>query len=251
MSVEELNLLIDTDCLNPRLIALIKDGQILKSQAYIQNNHLIPGAIRRHLGEGVTLSVRALHETNPAIAAFCRQLADELGHPTQANCYLTPSGHQGFAHHWDPHITVIIQISGKKTWDLYAPMIPDPVYPQLAWTTVGFTDTQRQYLESHDPDYSITLLPGDVLWIPRGWIHNPYAPEAGAEPSLHLTIGIVQRTFHWVATRLLEEAIHDPPVPQGSSAVRCHPGTGEIGRNLGTSRFVVRQSRSHPGCRRP
>lgn len=225
ISIDYLNRLIDTNCLNPRLISLIKHGQPLNSLEYSKEGHLIRGAVRRHLSGGATLSMRALHETFPSCADICKRLAQELGHPTQANCYLTPIGGQGFAHHWDPHITVIAQIAGEKVWELYAPMVADPVYPQFSWTTVGFTPDQRMYLADNSPDYTVMLRPGDVLWVPRGWIHNPYTPETSPSPSLHVTIGIVQRTFHWLALKLLEASVQNAglrkAIPPGESFRRA------------------------------
>ena len=44
----------------------------------------------RLFADGSTLVLQALHRVWPPILEFCQQLAAELGHPVQANAYVTP-----------------------------------------------------------------------------------------------------------------------------------------------------------------
>jgi len=44
----------------------------------------------------------------------------------------------------------------------------------------------------------ITLEPGDLLYFPRGVVHQGFAPEEGAEHSHHLTISTYQQN-DWAA----------------------------------------------------
>ncbi|MFD5708753.1 JmjC domain-containing protein, partial [Bacillus subtilis] len=202
--------LVDTDCLTARQTVLVKDGQRAATRMYADGDRLQPGMVRAHIEQGYTLSLRRLHETFPAIATFCRTLADELGHPVQANAYRTPPGAQGFRHHWDTHTAVIAQLAGHKVWELYRPLVPDPMSPHQNWGLVGFTDEQKAFLADSVPDRTIALSPGDVLWIPRGWVHNPHAPAGPAGPSLHLTFGVLERSRYWLAEQLLVQAAEDP-----------------------------------------
>jgi lysine-specific demethylase/histidyl-hydroxylase NO66 len=128
-TLDQLELLVDTDCLTPRQTVLVKDGQRAAPSTYVAGERLKPGTVRAHIERGYTLSLRRLHETVPALAAFCHILADELGHPVQANAYRTPPGAQGFRHHWDTHTAAIAQLAGHKVWQLYRPLVPAPLSP--------------------------------------------------------------------------------------------------------------------------
>lgn len=210
LTLDQVERLVDLDCLTPRQTVLVKDGQRVAPSAYVAGERLKPGAVRAHIEQGYTLSLRRLHEIIPALAMFCRTVADELGHPVQANAYRTPPGAQGFRHHWDTHTAVIAQLSGQKVWELYRPLVPDPMSPHQNWGLIGFTDEQKAFLAASAPDQTVTLRPGDVLWIPRGWIHNPHAPAGAADPSLHLTLGVLNRTRYWLAEQLLLQAAEEP-----------------------------------------
>src|SRR3978361_50371 len=54
---------------------------------------------RDRYDEGATLVLQSLHRIHPPVVRFCRELARDLGHATQANAYITPPGNRGF----DPH----------------------------------------------------------------------------------------------------------------------------------------------------
>ncbi|XP_018610592.2 ribosomal oxygenase 2 isoform X1 [Scleropages formosus] len=97
-----------------------------------------------------------------------------------SNIYLTPQESQGLPPHYDDVEVFILQLEGEKHWRLYEPTVP------LA----------REYsLESEErigsPTHDITLKPGDLLYLPRGTIHQADTP-AGATHSTHLTISAYQ-----------------------------------------------------------
>jgi lysine-specific demethylase/histidyl-hydroxylase NO66 len=60
-------------------------------------------------------------------------------------------------------------------------------------------DGRRQILDN--PVLDVVLLPGDMLYIPRGWIHQAVTLPREKEPSLHLTISCMQR---WAWADLME-----------------------------------------------
>ncbi|XP_006899151.1 PREDICTED: bifunctional lysine-specific demethylase and histidyl-hydroxylase MINA-like, partial [Elephantulus edwardii] len=78
-----------------------------------------------------------------------------------SNVYITPSGSQGLPPRYDDVEVFILQLEGEKHWRLYCPTVP------LA----------REYsVEAEDkigkPTHEITLKPGDLLYFPRGNIHQ-------------------------------------------------------------------------------
>ncbi|XP_036705817.1 ribosomal oxygenase 2 isoform X9 [Balaenoptera musculus] len=117
-----------------------------------------------------------------------------------SNVYITPAGSQGLPPHYDdvevrgeetarlredellPARVFILQLEGEKHWRLYHPTVP------LA----------REYsLEAEDrigrPAHEFTLKPGDLLYFPRGTIHQADTPS-GLAHSTHVTISTYQNS---------------------------------------------------------
>src|SRR3954454_18058332 len=70
-------------------------------------------------GDGATLVLQALHRVWPPVIALCGGLAAELGHPVQANAYVPPPQNQGFSNHYDVHDVFVLQIDGRKRWQIH------------------------------------------------------------------------------------------------------------------------------------
>ncbi|XP_055994570.1 ribosomal oxygenase 2 isoform X2 [Sorex fumeus] len=97
-----------------------------------------------------------------------------------SNVYITPGGSQGLPPHYDDVEVFVLQLEGEKRWRLYRPTVP------LA----------REYcVEAEDrigqPVLEVTLKPGDLLYFPRGTIHQADTPP-GLAHSTHLTISTYQ-----------------------------------------------------------
>ncbi|XP_076876143.1 ribosomal oxygenase 2 [Brachyhypopomus gauderio] len=110
------------------------------------------------------------------------QLECFFGSLVGSNVYITPPESQGLPPHYDDVEVFILQLEGQKHWRLYQPTVP------LA----------REYsLEPEDrigtPTHDIVLKAGDLLYFPRGTIHQADTP-AGAEHSTHLTLSTYQNT---------------------------------------------------------
>ncbi|XP_043087712.1 ribosomal oxygenase 2 [Puntigrus tetrazona] len=99
-----------------------------------------------------------------------------------SNIYITPEASQGLPPHYDDVEVLILQLEGQKHWRLYQPTVP------LA----------REYsLEPEErigsPTHDFILQPGDLLYFPRGTIHQADTP-AGVKRSIHLTLSTYQNT---------------------------------------------------------
>ena len=70
---------------------------------------------------GATIILEGVHRTWGPLSQFCRELEGTLGHPLQANLYLTPKAAQGFEAHYDTHYVLIVQITGHKKWRIFPP----------------------------------------------------------------------------------------------------------------------------------
>ena len=165
----------------------------------------------RLFADGATMVLQALHRVWPPIIAFCQQLAAELGHPVQANAYVTPPQNQGFSDHYDVHDVFVLQIEGEKRWPIHA-----PVLESRCATSRGATGGAAVGARAAEPPLiEAVLQPGDCLYLPRGFLH---AATALGGVSTHLTIGVHTWTRYALAEQLLEQALRsvggDPAVRQ-------------------------------------
>jgi hypothetical protein len=157
-------------------------------------------ALWRKFADGATLVLQALHRTWEPVANFSTKLSTELGHPVQANAYITPPQNRGFDDHYDVHDVFVLQIEGTKRWIIHEPVHPDPLRDQ------PWTDRRSAVAEAAKGEaYIDTVLePGDALYLPRGWLH---AAEAQGEVSIHLTLGIHSWTRYALAEHLAQAAL--------------------------------------------
>ncbi|XP_016362393.1 bifunctional lysine-specific demethylase and histidyl-hydroxylase NO66 isoform X1 [Sinocyclocheilus anshuiensis] len=111
-------------------------------------------------------------------------LQEKFGSMAGANVYLTPAGTQGFAPHYDDIEAFILQLEGKKHWRVYNPQSEDEVLPLVS--SSNFSQD-----EIGQPIMDVVLEAGDLLYFPRGFIHQADClPDAH---SLHLTVSSFQR----------------------------------------------------------
>ena len=135
-------------------------------------------AVLSDMRAGSTLILDQLHNREPKLGLLCRVLAAELGHKFQTNLYLTPANGKGFSPHWDNHDVFILQTMGSKNWSIEKQR---RVFPEKG----GTMDEQSRELRGELQAF--VLEQGDLIYIPRGFVH---AAECGPEPSLHITLGV-------------------------------------------------------------
>ena len=154
----------------------------------------------RLFADGSTLVLQALHRVWPPVVEFCQQLAAELGHPVQANAYVTPPQNQGFSAHYDVHDVFVLQVEGEKRWRIHPPVLVSPLRDQ-PWSDRK-TDVEKRAEEP--PLIEAVLKPGDCLYLPRGYLH---AATALGGVSTHLTLGVHVWTRFALAQQLMEQAL--------------------------------------------
>ena len=126
---------------------------------------------------------------------LCSILETSFNCMVGANAYLTPRASQGFAPHYDDVDVFILQQEGKKRWRVYKPL-KGGVLPRKS---------SRDFLENEigKPVMDVVLGPGDLLYLPRGWIHQAITTREDTH-SLHLTVSCMQ---DWSWASILEEII--------------------------------------------
>ncbi|MGO4662444.1 cupin domain-containing protein [Terrabacter sp. 2TAF16] len=161
--------------------------------------------------DGATIVLQGLHRTWGPLIDFTQQLAEELGHPVQANAYVTPSQNTGFSDHYDVHDVFVLQMAGEKTWRVRPPVHESPLRDE------PWTDHRAEVEEAgrRAPDHEFTLRAGDVLYLPRGWVHS--ATALGGV-STHLTLGVHVWTRRHVADELVSIALAEASRDEGVRA---------------------------------
>ncbi len=154
----------------------------------------------RLFADGSTLVLQALHRVWPPIIEFCQRLGEEIGHPVQANAYVTPPQNQGFSNHYDVHDVFVLQLEGSKRWQIHSPVLEAPLRDQ-PWNDRK-ADVEARAAER--PLIEAVLEPGDCLYLPRGFLH---AAKALGGVSTHLTIGVHPWTRFTLAEDMLRQAL--------------------------------------------
>jgi bifunctional lysine-specific demethylase and histidyl-hydroxylase NO66 len=179
--------------------------------------------------DGSTLVLQALHRVWPPILEFCQQLAAELGHPVQANAYVTPPQNQGFSAHYDVHDVFVLQVEGEKQWRIHRPVLESPLRDQ-PWSDRK-AEVERQAEEP--PLIEASLRSGDCLYLPRGFLH---AATALGGVSTHLTLGVHVWTRYALAEQLAHQAMQtlaNDPAVRGSLALGVNVAEpSEVGQDV-------------------
>ncbi len=174
-------------------------------------------ALSAQYADGATLVLQSVHRMHPPVARFCRELAAELGHATQCNAYVTPTGeHQGFDFHHDTHDVFVLQVSGRKRWIVHEPVVRLPL-PSQAQSGAHLVRP------GSEPLLDVELEPGDALYLPRGYVHAAVSTD---QHSVHLTVGVLSTTWYDVFTDAVSLAGQEPSFRE---ALPMSPAVGLAG----------------------
>lgn len=212
-----------------RLANLAREG----SQAWLSNEYIAHSVIpvdgttaRQYLDIGANL-----YFLNIPLPDLTGKIADALGAPQHrviASVFLTPAG-SGAAPHFDKNENFTIQLTGRKSWTLgNRPAISNPHKSHVFGQPLPAT-LQRLGVDSQQttPTRSHTLIPGTMLYVPRGVTHSTYAEE----DSWSLNISYTGLTWADLLTAGLREHLLARPdwrrsvvgvTPESSRAAKNH-----------------------------
>src|SRR6478752_2785381 len=201
-------------------IRLAKEGDVLAGDCYLgpagfgaeMRDQVDSAKVLAQFASGATIVLQGLHRLWPPLIDFVRQAVDELGHPVQANAYITPPTNRGFDPHYDIHDVFVLQAAGQKRWIVHEPVYDHPL-PSQPWTQHRAAIAERVTGASV---IDTVLSDGDALYLPRGWVH---AAQALDTTSIHLTIGVATTTGFDIARAVLDQlgAVEEfrAPLPLG------------------------------------
>lgn len=166
-------------------------------ETHNQDGRAQPHVVWDYYSNGCSIRLLNPQAFIPKIHTLNTNLQEYFGCFVGANVYLTPAGSQGFAPHYDDIEAFVLQIEGKKRWRVYPPRSKNEQLPRFS--SPNFTQD-----EIGRPILDVVLSAGDMLYFPRGYIHQGVTlPDSH---SLHITLSVYQKTA-WVD--LLEKALPD------------------------------------------
>ncbi len=127
LTLDDVDRLLTASALRAPAVRLVRDGRVVPTDRITRpasiaglplTGLLDPRTALRLFDEGATVVLQGLHRYHPPLTDVVAELELELGHPCQANAYLTPAGAQGFARHVDTHDVFVVQTAGTKLWQI-------------------------------------------------------------------------------------------------------------------------------------
>jgi ribosomal protein L16 Arg81 hydroxylase len=165
---------------------------------------------------GSTIRVRGIQKHFEPLAEMCRSLEQQFGFPTRANLYCTPANSRGFDLHCDTHEVLVLQLFGKKRWQVHQPVVKLPessASEQELLAQDGRGHSEITVAVPGPLELDELLMAGDSLYLPRGFFHQAVTLN---ESSAHLTIGIhVPPAGFGSAVNELAEGLKDQSAKSG------------------------------------
>ncbi len=196
--------LLSSRALRTPFLRMAREGTTLDPAAYTLGggvgaaigDQVSEDRVLRLFAGGASIVLQGLHRTWPSVVDAAQDLAADLGHPVQVNAYVTPPQNRGFDDHYDVHDVFVVQVEGEKHWRVRPPVVESPLRSQ------PWTDRREAVREAAraEPVIDAVLAPGDVLYLPRGWLHS--ATALGGT-SIHLTFGV----HVWTVRTLLDDLL--------------------------------------------
>lgn len=183
-----------------------------KRETHNQDGRAQPHVVWDYYTNGCSIRLLNPQAFIPKIHTLNANLQEYFGCFVGANVYLTPAGTQGFAPHYDDIEAFVLQIEGKKRWRVYPPRNKNEELPR-------FSSPNFAQDEIGTPILDVILKAGDLMYFPRGYIHQGITlPESH---SLHITLSVYQKTA-WVD--LLEKALPEALIKAAKEDVEFRKG---------------------------
>jgi hypothetical protein len=208
ITFDEIDAHVGGGLLVAKMLRVVKDGVDLERKEFSyaptspHNNRVRGTADKDELFarfyDGYTLNLLDYDRHSAAMLRLRHEIERAVHGAVHVNLYVTPRNAQGFSPHWDTHDAIVLQFAGSKEWLIYDSPITLPTNRQPLragqWTPVA-------------PSLTVTLDAGDLLYIPRGFVH---AARARDDISGHATIGLYTYTYADLLRQIADNAHADP-----------------------------------------
>jgi len=208
LSLDDVDRFLSTTSPRTPSFRMVKDGKPLPPSAYTRSGRMgsvplsdlaDPGRIFELFHGGATIVLQSLQRSWAPLTAFSRELELFLTHPVQVNAYLTPPAARGLGVHHDTHDVFVLQVHGRKLWQVWDAAVPFPLGHQKALPPGAESPAEA-------PQVDAELVGGDCLYVPRGFRHAARTAETA---SLHLTVGMLTRNWNDLLREVVELATEE------------------------------------------
>ena len=243
LSWRQINRLLDmTHIWSGHSLQLVMDGTPVPPEQYCgratsRDNQpvLQPEApkVRDWVKRGASVVLNDVDSLTPGLAAVSHALESAGLGKAQGNVYISWQSHKAFPAHFDTHEVWAVQVEGEKTWNLWDGRAEWPIaHPVFRSMPQAEHEQRKGRLREQ-----VRLVPGDLLYLPRGWYHDALA-EAPA--SVHIAYGVHAPLGMDLMAMLTERVLYDAefrkPLPRqdGSAAAKfaLTSRAGALGQRL-------------------
>lgn len=138
---------------------------------------LITPVLYEYLRNGATLVYNRI-KNEPFVDSISRQIASFAEAHTITGGYAAFSSKSSYKSRWDTRDVYAVQLLGRKRWILKKPNFEFPLYMQQTKNFPDIKEPEEVYMD-------VILEAGDILYIPRGWWHDPLPLD---EETFHLAV---------------------------------------------------------------
>lgn len=191
-----------------------------------------PAKVQVLAAQGASLVADDVQFLHPPVRALMQPLSRAFSGSVDANVYCSFGGVQAFGTHYDTHHVFAVHTEGEKVWRLYSNRAEAPeTFP------VDSPESRRLIAQARGQVLrEVTMRPGDVLYLPRGWYHDA---RASSEASLHVTFSVTPLNGRALLRALEDLAPSDPafraflPSAEGDGGAALGAHLTELAARLG------------------
>lgn len=169
-------------------LKMIKNGVRVDEDEYINIYHevglqrafLNQKKVNDILKDGGTLILNRMHYRSSKINEIAMSISKFVCETTISNGYLAFGEKESFGAHWDTHDVFVVQLLGRKRWQIFEPTFESPLSTQTS------KDHKHELIDKK-PIFDQIIEEGDILYIPRGWWHTAIPLN---EETFHIAVGV-------------------------------------------------------------
>ena len=213
MNWDVLDELIERGQLPGTNFRLMRQGTRVPREWFTRDGEIDARALKALLRQPVTVVLLDIANLWRPMRRLVRRLQQQLGHPIVCGAIATISKGGAFQPHYDMYDLLLLQVSGRKKWRVFAERAEVP----------NARNAQLPPPET-EPAMVFTMEPGDLLYLPRGVWHDASADEDSLHVGLHLDIPTGVTFGQRLLRKLDDDALfhEDIPVYLGAEAVARH-----------------------------
>lgn len=178
VALEDVDLLLRSPATPARFLRVNRNGRDIARSEWSRGDAVDSNAVSELFASGATLIMNEANVFFRGLAAFCNRVEQEEHFAVQPNIYITPAASRAFDRHHDDHDVFIMQVFGEKNWKLYGSPLQLPS---------RYQESKTGAYAALAPEECFCLTPGDLLYIPRGHVHDA---ETESKASIHITFGL-------------------------------------------------------------